>query len=149
MAVLSTLHAGLSGAGGMSRIAGGTQIVFTEQIGSLRLIDAGSGVLTTIGTGWTFPRAVVADATALYVSDDDTIVRVEIADANRAAGTELVTGMTAPNQLSLSRDGSALYAVDFDDPGRLLRLDLVAGTSTVVCATLESPTGLAEQWQLR
>ncbi len=143
MAVLSNLQAGLLGAGGMSRLVGGTQIVFTEQIGSLRLIDATSGVLATVGTGWNFPRAVVADATNLYVSDDDTIVRVEVGAADRAAGTELVTGLTVPHQLSLSNDGKALYVVEFDSPGRLLRLDLVAGTSTVVCATLESPTGLA------
>ena len=84
--------------------------MFTDQIGSLRLIDATLGVLATIGTGWNFPRAVVAHATTLDVSDDDTIVRVEVEAADRAAGTELVTGLTAPHHLLLRRSNSPNFS---------------------------------------
>jgi hypothetical protein len=100
---------------------------------------------TVLGTGWNEPEDVVvtADEAHAYVTErTGDLVRVSLSAANRASGTVVCSGLTAPQQLALDETHNQAYVVEFANPGRLLRIDLPTGTATPIVTGLENPIGL-------
>lgn len=98
-----------------------------------------------LGTGYNQPEdiAVTADETHAYVTErSGNLLRVDLANPNRAAATLVHGGMTAPHQISLDEDHNQAYVVEFASPGRLLRIDLGGGATTPVVANLDHAIGL-------
>ena len=98
-----------------------------------------------LGTGYTQPEDVKAsvDGVHAYVTErSGDLVRVTLANANRAAATVVSAGMTAPHQIFLDEAHNAAYLVEFANPGRLLRINLTNGTQTAVLSGLQNAIGL-------
>ena len=98
-----------------------------------------------LGTGYTQPEDVAVDAAEshAYVTErSGNLLRVDLANANRAAATVVASGLTAPHQISLDEAHGYAYLVEFADPGRLLRIDLASGTATALVSDLANAIGL-------
>lgn len=69
---------------------------------------------------------------------------VSLVDATSGGFVNLVSGMSSPNGLAISRDG-ALYISEHIDGGRILRLDLQTSAIGVVLtsASTDAPNGLS------
>lgn len=98
-----------------------------------------------LGTGYSQPEDIALNAggTHAYVTErSGTLLRVDLAHANRSSAVVVSSGMTAPHQIALDEERNFAYVVEFASPGRLLRIDLASGAQTVIAAGLEHPIGL-------
>ena len=98
-----------------------------------------------LGTGYTQPEDVavdVAESHAYVTERGGNLLRVDLANANRAAATVVASGLTAPHQISLDEAHGRAYVVEFADPGRLLSIDLASGTATALVSNLANAIGL-------
>jgi hypothetical protein len=105
---------------------------------------------TVLGTGYNNPRDIVvrSDEQTAYVTEQGagaatgSLLRVNLTNANRAAATVIVSGLQAPQQMSLDETHNCVYTVESSNPGRLLQIDLLTGTKKVLLEGLNSPNGL-------
>ena len=98
-----------------------------------------------IGTGFNQPEdvEVSADNAHAYVTErGGTLVRVALANANRAEADFIVSGMAAPQQIALDEAHNAAYVVEYAVNGHLWRIDLVTRNRTAVVANLQNAVGL-------
>ena len=98
-----------------------------------------------LGTGYTQPEdvKVAADETHAYVTERvGNLLRVELANADRAFATVVASGLTAPHQLVLDEPHGQGYLVEFSPTGRLLRIDLTTGAPTTLVSGLDGAIGL-------
>ncbi len=105
-----------------------------------------------LGTGYSLLEdiALSADERTAYVTERaGNLLRVDLANADRANATVVSAGMTAPHQIALDEAHGHAYVVEFADPGRLLRIDLASGAQTVVLDTLSYAIGLLLTSDLR
>ncbi len=99
----------------------------------------------TIGTGYTNPEdiAVFADETTAYVTErSGNLLKVNLANANRAAAMLIASGLQAPQQLQIDEQHKQAYVVEFANPGRLLQIDLTTFKVTPVLQGLNNAIGL-------
>jgi len=119
-----------------------------EWDGHITTIDAGSGTVKRIGSGYAQPEDVLANADGswLYLSErGGALWSVDPNNANRAAAKQIVAGLNAPHQMALSADGATLYVVEFaaaPGTGRLLRIDIDSSALDVVASGLNAAVGL-------
>ncbi|MGH9126890.1 MAG: hypothetical protein ACRDZ8_19495, partial [Acidimicrobiales bacterium] len=98
-----------------------------------------------LGTGYLEPEDVKAsaDGTHAYVTERaGNLLRVELANANRAAATVVSSGMTAPQQLFLDEAAGFAYTVEYAPSGRLWRISLANGAKTAVLSGLINAVGV-------
>lgn len=98
-----------------------------------------------LGTGYDRPEDIVLsnDGTHAYVTErGGDLLRVDLGDADRSRASVVASGFTNPHQIALDEPHSQAYLVEFDDPGRLVRVDLTTGTDTTIVGDLEEPIGL-------
>jgi hypothetical protein len=98
-----------------------------------------------LGTGYSQPEdvKVAADEAHAFVTErTGDLLRVALANADRAFATVIASGMTAPHQLVLDEPHNQAYLVEFSPAGRLLRVDLGSGTQTEVVGGLDGAVGL-------
>jgi hypothetical protein len=98
-----------------------------------------------LGTGYTNPEDVKAsaDGTHAYVTErSGNLLRVTLANANRAMATVVSSGMTAPQQMFLDETHNAAYVVEYAPSGRLWRIDLTSGTKVAVLSNLAGAVGV-------
>lgn len=98
-----------------------------------------------LGTGYQQPedvKASVNPAHAYLTERTGALHKVPLAGANRAAANVVVDGMTAPHQIFLNESNNAAYVVEFANPGKLWKIDLVARTKTALVSNLENAVGL-------
>lgn len=98
-----------------------------------------------LGTGYNQPEDVVLsqDGLKAWVTERvGTLVRVNLAMANRASATVLASGLTAPQQISVDESSGLAFVVEYANPGRLLRIPLTGGAPVAVAANLENAVGL-------
>lgn len=98
-----------------------------------------------LGTGYVQPEdvKVTADEAHAYVTErTGNLLRVELANADRAFATVVASGMTAPHQMVLDEPHNQAYVVEFAPAGRLLRVDLATGAQTQVVDGLDGAIGL-------
>ncbi len=98
-----------------------------------------------LGTGYDQPEdvKVAAGETHAYVTErSGQLLRVDLANADRANAAVVSGGMTAPHQLVLDEATNQAYVVEFAPLGRLLRIDLASGAQTVLSSKLENAIGL-------
>lgn len=105
-----------------------------------------------LGTGYTHPEDVVVstDGQHVYITErSGNLLRVDLSNADRSQATVVSSGMTAPHQIALDEARGHAYVVEFANPGRLLRIDLMTGAQTVLVNTLEWAIGLLMTDDLR
>ena len=98
-----------------------------------------------IGTGYTNPEdiAVLANEKTAYVTERaGNFLKVDLANANRAAASVVVAGLHAPHQIQVDEAHKQAYVVEFANPGRLLRINLTNGALTVLNGSLNLGIGL-------
>lgn len=137
---------GLGAAIGAARVPGQDSIVFVEWAGRISSWDSVTRSVSQLGSGWVEPEGIVvaADGTTAYVSErGGDVLKVDLGAASRADASVLASGLVAPHQLALSPDGAALFVVEFDSAGRLLRIDLGDGAVSEVAGGLQGAIGLA------
>ena len=99
-----------------------------------------------LGTGYNEPedvRASVDGAHAYVTERAGTLLRVDLANADRSQATVIASGMTAPQQLSVDESAGFAYTVEYADAGTLWRIDLTSGAMTAVLTGLDHAVGLA------
>jgi hypothetical protein len=100
---------------------------------------------TKLGTGYNQPEdvAVTADETTAYVTErTGNLLRVNLSSANRASAVVVASGMTAPHQLWLEETHQQAYVVEYANPGKLYRINLLTGTKTALYSGLNMALGL-------
>jgi len=98
-----------------------------------------------IGAGYNQPEdmAVMANETTAYVTERvGNLVRVNLANANRNVSSVVCSGLNAPHQIWLDEAHNHAYTVEFANPGRLMRIDLGTGATTVIFSGLNNAVGL-------
>lgn len=98
-----------------------------------------------LGTGYDQPEdvKVTADEAHAYVTErSGNVLRVSLANADRAFATVVSSGMTAPHQMVLDEAHNAVYLVEFAPAGRLIRVDLTSGARTPIVTGLDGAIGL-------
>jgi hypothetical protein len=98
-----------------------------------------------LGTGYTEPEDVRAsiDGAHAYVTERaGTLLRVDLANADRALATVIASGMTAPQQLFIDENAGLAYTVEYAAVGTLWRIDLVTGVMTAVITGLDHAVGV-------
>ena len=100
-----------------------------------------------IGTGYNQPEDIKVTAAGgyAYVTErTGALLRVNLANANRAAAQVVATGMTAPHQIALDEAHGRAYVPEFvgGGAGKLWRVDLSSGVKTAVFTGLDGCTGL-------
>lgn len=98
-----------------------------------------------IGTGYANPEdiAVASNEKTAYVTErTGNLLRVDLANANRAQAVVVASGMHAPQQIYLDEAHQQAYTIEYDNPGRLIRIDLATGKQTVLLSTLNNAVGL-------
>ncbi len=97
------------------------------------------------GRGYSSPRDIVVtgDGQTALVTDADELLRVPLTvQSDRSAATVIGSNLGKPQQIVLDQDRDLAYVVDYDRPGRLLRVDLASGQTTVLVTGLATATGL-------
>lgn len=98
-----------------------------------------------LGTGYSTPEdiAVTSDEKTAYVTErTGNLLKVTLNDANRASAVLIASGMQAPHQIYLDEIRQQAYVVEFANPGRLIRIDLITCQQTVLLEGLINATGL-------
>jgi sugar lactone lactonase YvrE len=98
-----------------------------------------------LGTGYTNPEDIVVssnEATAYVTERSGTLVRVNLASANRSAAAVVASGLTAPQQVALDEARGFAYVVEYAAAGRLLRVNLSGGAPEVLATGLDRAVGL-------
>lgn len=142
-----TLATGIAGGtGGDFHAADGGAILIAEVDGRVGRYDLQTGAYDPFGSGWSEPVDVVIDrgGTDAFVSErTGAVVRIALSSPARVDGEVIADGLRTPHQMQQSDDGSALYVVERDLMGRLLRIDLSDGALTTVAIGLHMAVGLA------
>jgi hypothetical protein len=141
------LQGGLGGAIGCVFNIAKNQLIFVEYSGKLSSLTVAPATpgYKVLGTGYNSPEDVVlsTDGVHAYVTErSGDLVRVALSNANRSAATVVATGLNAPQQFFLDEAHKAAYVVEYDTPGRLLKINLTNGAKTVITAALENPIGV-------
>ena len=98
-----------------------------------------------IGSGYANPEDIVVlnDESTAYVTErSGNILKVNLANANRAASAVVCSGLVAPQQLWVDEINHQAYVVEYANPGKLIRVDLVSGIKTILYGNLNFPVGL-------
>jgi len=98
-----------------------------------------------IGAGYTNPEDifVLSDEKTAYVTErPGNLLKVDLTNANRTAAAVVCSGLTAPQQLWVDEVHHQAWVVEYANPGRLVRVNLINGTKTVVYSGLNSAVGL-------
>lgn len=102
-----------------------------------------------LGTGYSQPEdvKVSADEKHAYVTErTGTLLRVDLAAANRASAEVIASGLTAPHQIHLDEARNQAFVVEFNTAspaaGRLVRIDLGTHAQTTVAGGLQGAVGL-------
>ena len=98
-----------------------------------------------LGTGYNQPEDVKAsaDGTHAYVTErSGDLVKVQLTSANRAAGTVVSSGMTAPQQMFLDEANHNAYVVEYAPSGNLWQINLTTGTKVPVLSGLQNAVGV-------
>ncbi|HMG76209.1 MAG TPA: hypothetical protein VK582_22105 [Pyrinomonadaceae bacterium] len=107
-----------------------------------------------LGTGYTQPEdiKVTSGGRYAYVTErSGDFLRVDLTNANRAAATFVVSGLTAPHQIALDENHGQAYVPEFTGTatGKIWRIDLSSGAKTAVYTGLQGCTGLLLSNDLR
>jgi DNA-binding beta-propeller fold protein YncE len=99
-----------------------------------------------LGTGYNQPEDIVLTpngATAYVTERAGNLLRVNLANANRAQAVVVASGMVAPQQLALDEAHSLAYVVEYNGAAsRFLRIDLTNGNKTQISTAFDSAVGL-------
>jgi hypothetical protein len=98
-----------------------------------------------LGTGYTNPEDVKAssDGAHAYLTErSGDLVKVALANADRAMATVVCSGLTAPQQLVLDEPHDAAYVVEYAPAGTLSRIDLTSGTKVALLTGLDHAVGV-------
>jgi hypothetical protein len=153
MTTAHTLISGVGAAIGCDYVPSSQRIVFVEFYGSVAAFDVAAGSYAVLGRNYSNPEDIVVEpaGTALVSERAGTVVRVDLANADRGQATEVVPGsfgLREPQQLALRPDGQRAWVVEYTyggQPGRLLELDLASTPAgvTIKLADLDRAVGLA------
>jgi len=97
-------------------------------------VNAHTHVKTVVGTGYTALHdiALSADGLHAYLAESPgSLLRVALANANRAAATVIASGLNGADQIALDEAHGFAYVAEFT-AGRVRRINLADGTSTTV-----------------
>ena len=104
-----------------------------------------AGAYHVIGAGYATPEdiAVCQDEQTAYVTErTGNLLRIDLSYANRSAAVIIATGLQTPQQIYLDEVHMQAYVVEFSNPGRLLRVDLLTHVQTVLLNGLSNAIGL-------
>lgn len=142
------LKTGLGGTVGCDFLTARNELIFVEfdtgNLSALKVAPAVPGY-SVLGTGYSQPEDVKLSADGLhaYITErTGDLVRVALSNPNRSFATVVASGMTAPQQLFLDEAHNSAYLVEFSPSGRLLKIDLTSGTTTVVASGLDNAVGV-------
>jgi DNA-binding beta-propeller fold protein YncE len=99
----------------------------------------------TVGTGYTMPEDIVAtaDGVSAYVTErSGSLLKVTLGNANRSAAAVIASGLHAPHQMHLDEEHNQIFVVEFDNPGRLIQIDLITRKQKVLLDGLNNAIGL-------
>jgi hypothetical protein len=142
------LVTGLGGAIGSQYLLPTHQLIFVEyDLGQVSAIDLMTSAYTVLGGEFGLLEDVVvaSDGNTAYLTQrTGEIFRISLSDSPDLyeGSTVLVAGLSAPHQMALDEAHSALYVVEFADPGRLVRIDLATSAVTEVFTALHNAIGL-------
>lgn len=140
------LKTGLQGAIGSAYRSTTNELFFVEWgPGTISVLNLSTMSYAVLGTGYSQPEDIVlaSDGKHAYVTErTGNLLKVNLANANRANAKVVSSGMTAPHQISLDEAHQVAYVVEFANPGRILRVSLTNGTQSVVYSSLEWGVGL-------
>jgi len=99
-----------------------------------------------LGTGYTYPEDVKAsaDGAHVYVTErSGDLLKVALANANRAFATVVCSGMNAPQQLYLDEVAGYAYVVEcVPTGGHLWQIKLSTGAKTALLGNLQNAVGV-------
>ena len=139
------LASGVAGAIGCRFDTTSGRLVFTEFGGNLSAVNVAGAAYMVLGTGYTEPEdvALFSDgATALVTERVGNLLKVDLSAADRSLASVITSGLVAPHQIALFEDAGVAWVIEFDTLGRLLEVDLVTGTQTILAAGFERAVGL-------
>lgn len=128
-----------------------------ENYAKVRVIDYGYNIelewttyelrspTQVIGTGYSQLEDIVLtkDGTSAFVTErGGALLSVDVDTADRSDATVITDSLTAPHQIELDEARSEAYVVEYDSPGRLVKIDLTTGDQTILFDGLESAVGL-------
>ena len=136
---------------GFADLGGSSYRVATDQLyaadagnGEIVAVNAHTHAKTVLGTGFNAPSDVElsVDGIHAYVTENPgTLLRLSLANMNRAAATVVASGMNGVDQVALDEAHGYAYVCEFTG-GHIQRVNLSNGTKTVV-ATIANPRGVA------
>jgi DNA-binding beta-propeller fold protein YncE len=141
------LKSGLGGTIGCDFRAAQNELIFVEYDGKLSALTVAPAVpaYTVLGTGYNQPEDVKlsVDGVHAYITErTGDLVRVALSNADRSFATVVASGMTAPQQLFLDEAHDSAYVVEYAAAGKLLKVNLTSGATTVVASGLDNPVGV-------
>jgi sugar lactone lactonase YvrE len=113
--------------------------VSDQALGAVLAVNPATGQKTPVLQGLHSPSGLAFDADrgVVYVSDTGAGRVLSVAFGGGAPSV-VATGLTGPEGVAVDRDGSLLVVEG--DAGRLVRIDLVHGSRTVVATGLPTKT---------
>jgi len=140
-----TIASGLGGVVGSHVDSTANRLVFVEYSGRISSVDLATNATSVLGSGYTEPEDVVltADGSTAYVSERaGNLLKVDLANADRANASVITSGLVAPSQIALFEDQGLAWIVEYDASGRLVEVDLGSGSQTVLVSGLDHAVGL-------
>jgi hypothetical protein len=135
---------------GFADLVGGSYRVATDQLyaadagnGEIIAVNAHTHAKTVLGTGFSAPSDVELsiDGIHAYVTEKPgSLLRLSLANMNRAAATVVASGMNGVDQVALDEAHGYAYVCEFTG-GHIQRVNLSNGTKTVA-ATIANPRGV-------
>jgi len=117
--------------------------------GKLSAVNAATHAVTLLGSGYHSLADVVVskDDVHAYVNDRQvgtvgTLMRVDLANADRVHAHVIANVPNQPGQIALDEAHGCAYVPEFAPAGRLIRVDLNTGAQTVVASGLSNVRGL-------
>jgi hypothetical protein len=98
-----------------------------------------------LGSGYANPEDIIvkSDGRHAFVTErSGTLLRVDLNNASRAMAGVVASGLHAPHQMQFDAGEEAIYLVEYDAPGRLLRINAASGAQAVIASGLDHPIGL-------
>lgn len=133
---------------GCQYIAEQDRLLLVEHLGRFSAIEHFKGKqprYTVLGTGYRQLEDIVMsnDKQAVYITERvGTLLRVDLQRPNRHQATVISANMVAPHQMVIDEEKQVAYVVEFNNPGRLLKIHLQTGAQNVVLDDLVFPIGL-------
>jgi len=116
--------------------------------GKLSAVNVATHAITVLGTGYHSLGDVVVsrDDVHAYVVDQSggvgTLMRIDLANANRVHAHVIAAVPNQPGQIALDEAHGFAYMPEFGPAGRLIRIALSTGTQSVVATGLSNVRGL-------